>query len=165
MIPLICKNCADNQVLTDTCSVWCVGPVTCLRLPAGRLPLGREGVPLLGGDGVRGRLGSALLILQRQRQRDQLEGLCPPLCQPRGGEERRVARLRGDKRSFKTACSSVQVDRLEVVNKQYVRVILVPGADTDTVRTEPESRVPTGQTPSHLVTELFCSHTPARQQV
>ncbi len=29
---------------------------------------------------------------------------------------------------------SVQVDRLEVVNKQYVRVILVPGADADAVR-------------------------------
>lgn len=27
----------------------------------------------------------------------------------------------------------VQVERLEVVNKQYVRVILVPGADADTV--------------------------------
>lgn len=31
-------------------------------------------------------------------------------------------------------CLFVQVDRLEVVNKQYVRVILVPGADADAVR-------------------------------
>lgn len=26
------------------------------------------------------------------------------------------------------------MERLEVINKQYVRVILVPGADTETVR-------------------------------
>ena len=30
--------------------------------------------------------------------------------------------------------SIVQVDRLEVINKQYVRVILMPGADADAVR-------------------------------
>lgn len=29
---------------------------------------------------------------------------------------------------------SVQVERLEVINKQYVRVILVPGANADAVR-------------------------------
>lgn len=28
----------------------------------------------------------------------------------------------------------LQVERLEVINKQYVRVVLVPGADTDRVR-------------------------------
>lgn len=33
-----------------------------------------------------------------------------------------------------SVCVCVQVDRLEVVNKQYVRVILVPGADPETVR-------------------------------
>lgn len=45
---------------------------------------------------------------------------------------RKVCQIK--KSLFKEKCVSVQVDRLEVVNKQYVRVILVPGADADVVR-------------------------------
>lgn len=35
---------------------------------------------------------------------------------------------------FNDVFLSVQVERLEVINKQYVRVILVPGANADAVR-------------------------------
>lgn len=56
-------------------------------LSPGRLPLGREGLPVPGHRGGRSRFGSAVPLLQRHRPGDQLEGVCARLREQRNGED------------------------------------------------------------------------------
>lgn len=108
-------------------------PVPSVLSPGGR-SLGRAGLPLpAGGGGGRG-LGAALPLPPGRGQRDQLEGLCAQLREQRSGEQRRPAGRASLWRRNANDRVCVQVERLEVINKQYVRVVLQPGADPDAVR-------------------------------